>query len=215
LTSQSHIFEDSHGERMLAVFNEQKLLDEKRLPNFDFSPSQTFLIDAHWIEAAHYLAKNTYERGINCIVDLDNFSKNKVVEEVVNASSHPVFSENGLHQYTKEKSIINSLKSLYQANNKFYAVTLGSEGVYWIDKGDIYHCPAPKVEVKETNGAGDVFHGVFARFIHANKSIQESIELATAAASLKCSRSGGIRAIPNYKELIEFSKQLKPTRAIK
>ena len=215
LSSQSHIFEDSHGERMLAVFNEQKLLDEKRLPNFDFSSGQSFLIDAHWIEAAHYLAKNTYERGINCIVDLDNFSKNKVVEEVVNDSSHPVFSENGLQQYTKEKSIINSLKSLYQANNKFYAVTLGSEGVYWIDKGDIYHCPAPKVEVRETNGAGDVFHGAFARFIHANKSIQESIELATAAASLKCSRSGGIRAIPNYKELIEFSKQLKPTRAIK
>ena len=104
---------------------------------------------------------------------------------------------------------------LYQAKNKFYAVTLGSKGVYWIDKGDIFHCPAPKVEVKETNGAGDVFHGAFARFIHANKSIQESIELATAAASLKCSRSGGIRSIPNYKELIEFSKQLKPTRTIK
>ena len=125
LTSQSHIFEDSHGERMLAVFNEQKLLDEKRLPNFDFSSGQTYLIDAHWIEAAHYLAKNTYERGINCIVDIDNFSKNRAVEEVVNNSSHPVFSENGLHQYTKEKSIIKSLKILYQAKNKFYAVTLG------------------------------------------------------------------------------------------
>ena len=214
-TPQSHIFEDSNGERMLAVFNEQKLLDDKRLPNFDFSSGQTYLIDTHWIDAAHYLAKNTYEHGINCIVDLDNFSKNKAVEEVVNASSHPVFSENGLHQYTKEKSIINSLKSLYQTNNKFYAVTLGSDGVYWIDQGDIYHCPAPKVEVRETNGAGDVFHGVFARFIHADKSIQESIELATAAASLKCSRNGGIRAIPDYKELIEFSKQLKPTRVIK
>ena len=43
----------------------------------------------------------------------------------------------------------------------------------------------------ETNGAGDVFHGAFARFIHANKTIQESIELATAAASIKCSRSWG------------------------
>ena len=215
LTSQSHIFEDSHGERMLAVFNEQKLFEEKQLPNFDFSSDQTYLIDVHWIEAAHYLAKNTYENGINCIVDLDNFSKNKAVEEVLNASSHPVFSENGLYQYTKEKSIINSLRSLYQDNNKFYAVTLGSEGVFWIDQGDIYHCPAPKVEARETNGAGDVFHGAFARFIHASKSIQKSIELATAAASLKCSRSGGIHVIPDYKELIEFSKQLKPTRVIK
>ena len=29
LSSQSHIFEDNHGERMLAVFNEKKLLGEK------------------------------------------------------------------------------------------------------------------------------------------------------------------------------------------
>ena len=129
MTSQSHIFEDSHGERMLAVFNEQKLFEEKRLPNFDFSPDQTYLIDVHWTEAANYLAKSTYERGINCIVDIDNFSKDRAVEEVVKNSSHPVFSENGLHQYTKEKSIIKSLNILYQAKNKFYAVTLGPEGV--------------------------------------------------------------------------------------
>ena len=32
LSSQSHIFEDNHGERMLAVFNEKKLLNEKNTP---------------------------------------------------------------------------------------------------------------------------------------------------------------------------------------
>ena len=215
LSSQSHIFEDNHGERMLAVFNEKKLLGEKTLPSFNFTKEQTYLIDAHWIEAAHYVAKNTFDRSIKCVVDLDNFSKNKTVEEIINYSSHPIFSETGLLQYTKGKSIIDSLKNLYHDNNKFYAVTLGSEGVYWIDKGKIYHCSAPEINVVETNGAGDVFHGAFARFIHANKTIQESIELATAAASLKCSRSGGIRAIPNYNELIKFSDQLKPTTEIK
>ena len=215
LSSQSHIFEDSHGERMLAVFNEKKLLNEKALPNFKFTNEQTYLIDAHWVEAAHYVAKNTYDRDIKCIVDLDNFSRSRAVEEIISYSSHPIFSENGLVEYTNDKSIINSLKSLYQDNNKFYAVTLGSQGVYWIDKGRVYHCSAPDINVVETNGAGDVFHGSFARFIHANKTIQESIELATAAASLKCSRSGGIRAIPNYNELIKFSNQLKPTTEIK
>lgn len=215
LSSQSHIFEDKHGERMLAVFNEKKLLDEKILPNFNFKNDQTYLIDAHWIEAAHYVAKNTHDRGINCVVDLDNFSKNKTIEEIINYSSHPIFSETGLLEYTSDESIIDSLKSLYNNNNKFYAVTLGPKGVYWIDKGKIYHCAAPKVKVVETNGAGDVFHGAFVRFIHANKTIQESIELATLAASLKCSRRGGIRAIPSYNELIKFSHQFKLTTKIK
>lgn len=215
LSSQSHIFEDNHGERMLAVFNEKKLLNEKTLPNFNFTNEQTYLIDTHWIEAAHYVAKNTYDRGIKCVVDLDNFTKSKALEETINYSSHPIFSEIGLLQFTNDKSVIDSLKSLYKSNNKFYAVTLGSKGVYWIDNGRVFHCSAPKINAVETNGAGDVFHGAFARFIHANKTIQESIELATAAASLKCSRSGGIRSIPDYNELIKFSSQFKPTTEIK
>ena len=215
LSSQSHIFEDKHGERMLAVFNEKKLLDEKILPNFNFTNKQTYLIDTHWIEAAHYVAKNTYNHGIKCVADLDNFTKSKAVDETINYSSHPIFSETGLMQYTNDNSVIDSLKNLYKSNNKFYAVTLGSKGVYWIDNGRVFHCSAPKIKVVETNGAGDVFHGAFARFIHANKTIQESIELATAAASLKCSRSGGIRSIPDYNELIKFSSQFKPTTEIK
>ena len=215
LSSQSHIFEDKHGERMLAVFNEKKLLDEKILPNFNFTNEQTYLIDTHWIEAAHYVAKNTYNHGIKCVADLDNFTKSKAVDETINYSSHPIFSETGLMQYTNDNSVIDSLKNLYKSNNKFYAVTLGSKGVYWIDNGRVFHCSAPKIKVVETNGAGDVFHGAFARFIHANKTIQESIELATAAASLKCSRSGGIRSIPDYSELIKFSSQFKPTTEIK
>jgi len=215
LSSQSHIFEDKHGERMLAVFNEKKLLDEKILPNFNFTNKQTYLIDTHWIEAAHYVAKNTYNHGIKCVADLDNFTKSKAVDETINYSSHPIFSETGLMQYTNDNSVIDSLKNLYKSNNKFYAVTLGSKGVYWIDNGRVFHCSAPKIKVVETNGAGDVFHGAFARFIHANKTIQESIELATAAASLKCSRNGGIRSIPDYNELIKFSSQFKPTTEIK
>ena len=215
LSSQSHIFEDKNGERMLAVFNEKKLLNEKTLPNFNFTNEQTYIIDTHWIEAAHYDAKNTYDRGIKCVVDLDNFTKSQALEETINYSSHPIFSEIGLLQFTNDKSVIDSLKSLYKSNNKFYAVTLGSKGVYWIDNGRVFHCSAPKINAVETNGAGDVFHGAFARFIHANKTIQESIELATAAASLKCSRSGGIRSIPDYNELIKFSSQFKPTTEIK
>ena len=215
LSSQSHIFEDKNGERMLAVFNEKKLLNEKTLPNFNFTNEQTYLIDTHWIEAAHYVAKNTYDRGIKCVVDLDNFTKSQALEETINYSSQPIFSEIGLLQFTNDKSVIDSLKSLYKSNNKFYAVTLGSKGVYWIDNGRVFHCSAPKINALETNGAGDVFHGAFARFIHANKTIQESIELATAAASLNCSRRGGIRSIPDYNELIKFSSQFKPTTEIK
>ncbi len=213
-SSQSHIFEDRNGERLLAVFNEEKLLNDKTLPIFDFSAEQSFLVDTNWIEASHFIAVQSQKFDINCVVDLDNFTNSNLVKEVVNTASHPIFSETGLNRYTNGVSIIDSLKNLYKSNQKFYAVTLGSKGVYWINHGKIFHCESPKINVKETNGAGDVFHGSFAYFIGLNKSIQESIELATASASLKCTRTGGIDTLPKYNEVKEFAKHLKPSLKI-
>ena len=40
-------------------------------------------------------------------------AENKQIEQIVNKVSHPIFSETGLFEYTKIKSIIRSLKYLY------------------------------------------------------------------------------------------------------
>ena len=212
-TSQSHIFEDRKGERMLAVFNEEKLTKDKSIPGFEFSENQSYLVDTNWIEAAHQVAVESYKYNVNCVVDLDNFTKSNLLDEVVNFASHPIFSETGLNRFTDNMPIIDALKSLYQKNQKFYAVTLGARGVYWIENGDIFHCQSPKINVKETNGAGDVFHGAFAQFIRT-KTSKEAIELATATASLKCSRSGGIKTLPDYPEVKEFLNQIEPSKQI-
>lgn len=212
-TSQSHIFEDRKGERMLAVFNEEKLTNDKSLPTFEFSENQSYLVDTNWIEAAHHVAVESYKYKVNCVVDLDNFTKSNLLDDVVNCASHPIFSETGLNRFTDNMPIIDALKSLYQKNQKFYAVTLGARGVYWIENGDIFHCQSPKINVKETNGAGDVFHGAFAQFIRT-KTSKEAIELATATASLKCTRSGGIKTLPDYPEVKEFLNQIEPSKQI-
>ena len=61
-----------------------------------------------------------------------------------------------------------------------------------------HHSKPPKIKVIETNCAGDVFHGAFAAFIHQKHSVMDSMKLATATASLKCTKKGGIYSIPSY-----------------
>ena len=56
-SSQSHIFEDSKGERMLAVYNEKKLSNEKKMPAFEFLSTQSYLVDTNWIEAARSISR--------------------------------------------------------------------------------------------------------------------------------------------------------------
>ena len=43
----------------------------------------------------------------------------------------------------------------------FLAVTDGPDGVYWLERGEVRHMPAFKVDAIDTLGAGDAFHGAF------------------------------------------------------
>jgi len=208
-SSQSYVYEDNQGERLLAAFNEKKLLNNKKLPKVSFAKNITFMSDLRWIEATLYIAKNCKKKNLIQVVDLDNYKLNDKVKQIVNLSSHPIFSETGAFEYSKIKSIIGSLKKMYSIKKKFYAITAGKKGVYWIENGIIFNCKPPKIKVVETNCAGDVFHGAFAAFIHQKYSLSDSMKLATATASLKCTKKGGIYSLPSYSSVKNFEKKIQ------
>ena len=208
-SSQSYVFEDKQGERLLAAFNEKKLLNNKKLPKISFTKNITFMCDLRWIEATLFVAKNCKKNNLIQVVDLDNYKLNIKVKQIVDLSSYPIFSETGAFEYTKIKSIIGSLKKMYSMKKKFYAITAGKKGVYWIENGNIFNCKPPKIKVVETNCAGDVFHGAFAAFIHQKHSVMNSMKLATATASLKCTKKGGIYSIPSYLSVKKFENKIQ------
>ena len=208
-SSQSYVYEDARGERLLAAFNERKLLHNKKLPKISFTKNNTYMTDLRWIEATLYVAKNCKKKNLIQVVDLDNYKLNAKVKQIVDLSSYPIFSETGVFEYTKIKSIISSLKKMYSKKNKFYAITAGEKGVYWIENGSIFNCKPPKIKAVETNCAGDVFHGAFAAFIHQKHSVMDSMKLATATASLKCIKKGGIYSIPSYSSVKNFENKIQ------
>jgi len=208
-SSQSYVYEDKNGERLLAAFNEKKLLNSKKLPKISFANNTTFMSDLRWIEATLYIAKNCKKKNLIQVVDLDNYKLNAQIKQIVDLSSFPIFSETGAFEYTKIKSIIGSLKKMYSKKRKFYAITAGEKGVYWIENGNIFNCKPPKIKVVETNCAGDVFHGAFAAFIHQKHSVKDTMKLATATASLKCTKKGGIYSIPSYSSVKKFENKIQ------
>ena len=208
-TSQSYVYEDKQGERFLAAFNEKKLLKNRKLPKISFSKNTTFITDLRWVDAALYIAKNCNKKNLIHVVDLDNYKLTSKIKQIVDLASYPIFSETGALEYTKTKSIITSLKKMNSLKNKFYAITAGKKGVYWIENGIIFNCKPPAIKVVETNCAGDVFHGAFAAFIHKKYSIIETMKLATATASLKCTKYGGIYSLPSFSSVKNFAKKIQ------
>ena len=185
-SSQSFVIEDINGERLLAAYYDPKLLNYKKIPNLDFR-----------------------KKDIKCVADLDNIKKTSNISKIVKNASHPIFSEEGLKTYKPNTNMKIALFEIFNETQKFVAVTLGSQGVFWVDNNSMYHCKIPKVKTVETNCAGDVFHGAFASALSLNKSNIESIIFASAAATLKCMQSGGIYSIPTISLVNKFSKKIK------
>ena len=208
-SSQSFVIEDINGERLLAAYNDPKLLNYKKIPNLDFRKKDIYAVDMRWISIANEIAKKTNKNNIKCVADLDNFKKTSHISQIVKNASHPIFSEEGLKIYIKNKNFESALFQIFNETKKFVAVTMGSGGVYWVEDNSLYHCKIPKVKTVETNCAGDVFHGAFASALSLNKSNIESIIFASAAATLKCMQSGGIYSIPTISLVNKFSKKIK------
>jgi sulfofructose kinase len=83
-------------------------------------------------------------------------------------------------------------------------ITLGERGsVAFLDTG-VIRIPAFKVQIVDTTGAGDVFHGGFIFGLLRGWRIEDTVRFASATAALKCTRVGGRFGIPTLDETLTF-----------
>ncbi|PCJ21407.1 MAG: hypothetical protein COB02_02120 [Candidatus Cloacimonadota bacterium] len=82
----------------------------------------------------------------------------------------------------------NKLESFHELQNKIqgeFIITFGSKGSFWIQKDQVTHIEAyTDIDLKDTTGAGDVYHATFAYFYPQNKNIIESMKLASVTGAL-------------------------------
>ena len=73
----------------------------------------------------------------------------------------------------------------------FLAVTDGPDGVSWLERGEVRHMAAFKVDAIDTLGAGDTFHGAFTfRLVEIGDAV-EAMRFAAAAAAIRAAHAAG------------------------
>jgi sugar/nucleoside kinase (ribokinase family) len=88
-------------------------------------------------------------------------------------------------------------------------VTDGEHGAYYIDEGSLIHVRVPVVQIRDTTGAGDNFHGAFSMAISRGFDMGDAARFAVAVASLSCRTLGGRAGIPGYDEACAVMKTMK------
>lgn len=68
--------------------------------------------------------------------------------------------------------------------------TEGEDGSYTITKDDRFHIPAFNVDVIDTTGAGDVFHGAYLVGLCKGWDLRRITVFASAVAAIKCTHLG-------------------------
>jgi sugar/nucleoside kinase (ribokinase family) len=80
-------------------------------------------------------------------------------------------------------------------------VTLGGEGLAFLEGGRLATMPAFEVDAIDTTGAGDILHGAFAFGIDHGLGMRESLTLASMASAISVTRQGGQTSIPDLEEV--------------
>ena len=162
-------------------------------------------LDGHQPQAAIYAAKAA--RKSDTTVMLDAGTVTDGIDEILDLSDIIIASEKFAERYTGIDNPEESLKKLFGKNAKFVAVTLGNQGCIGYDGKNFYHQSIFDVEVVDTTGAGDVFHGAFGYKYVNGGNWQECLRFASAVSALKCTRFGGRTGIPTLSETEQFLKE--------
>ena len=100
-----------------------------------------------------------------------------------------------------EESAVHAMELLASWGPTTVALTLGSKGSLVLHAGELIASVPPAVDVQDTTGAGDTYIGALAQGAAAGASLVETVERATRASALACTRVGAQQAIPTADEV--------------
>ncbi|UCF87631.1 MAG: hypothetical protein JSV71_02675, partial [Nitrospiraceae bacterium] len=174
-------------------------ISEGFLENADF-----LLLDGLMIEASLFAAALAKKRNIPVILDAGRVRER--VLELALLCDYIVASEEFAIEFNQESGARlerpdEALSRMKSFGAKACTITLGDRGSITMADDKVFHTPAFRVNVVDTTGSGDVFHGGYIYGLLKDWNIEDVVQFATACASLKCRQLGGRAGIPTLEEV--------------
>ena len=176
-----------------------------------YTKTKVLLIDHESREAGIAAAKLAAKHSIRVVCDIEQNESH--VSELLQVSSDIVVPEDFAADYTGKTDTSDMLKTLRTSSHQTVIITRGEQGCVGLTSDGEFQLPAFKVDVVDTTGCGDVFHGAYALALALarEKTAPEAARFAGAAAALCATKLGGRNGIPTAQELQSFLKNVNLT----
>ena len=163
-------------------------------------------LDDEYILGAKYLFVTAMDEASVAACKLAKANKIKTFIDA-NAYDDRTMSHLGLIDYLvgsedfymgalNQKPYNEGCRILSGAGPETVVITLGESGCVYLSGGVYKEAPSYNVEVIDTCGAGDVYHGAFLYALTKNWDIDRTVSFSSAVAAISCTRLGGRAGIP-------------------
>lgn len=194
-TPLSMVLVKPDGRRALINYKgETKTLPAESIDFANILP-KAVLFDGHEPYLSKPLALWAKAQGIPTILDAGSVHEGTLM--LMPIVDYLVCSEKFALQWAGDEDSALSKMSALSPN---VVITLGERGVRWRQGERGGALPAYTIDVVDTTGAGDAFHGAFAAAVALGMSWQETLRYASAAGSLCCTKLGARFGLPTQQE---------------
>ena len=164
--------------------------------------ARVLFVDTWGLAGQLRAARIAHNAGIPVVADFER-GEGPVFEELLALVDHLIVSQDFALSWTGSDTLQEALPRLWTPQRAVVAATAGEQGCWWLDADGLHHQPAFQVEVVDTNGCGDAFHGAWALALAQGQPVRECARIASAAAALKATQPG-LTGVPSLADILDF-----------
>jgi sugar/nucleoside kinase (ribokinase family) len=172
-------------------------------PVLDLAGCRALHLDGHQPDAAIYYARKCRAAGI--LTSLDGGGLRSNTHELLAFMDVAIVAERLCQQMQLgDRDMLDYLKG---RGCRIGGVTSGERGMLWYDETGAVRLmtalPVPGDEIRDTSGAGDIFHGAYIHsyLAHPDRSWDEHFRFARAAAAHKIRHLGNEAGLPTLADV--------------
>ncbi len=168
--------------------------------------AQVLLIDGNEMDAAEAACQLAKETDTTVLYDCGGLYEG--VERLLALTDVMIPSEEFALGHSHQSTAEAAAQWLFDTYHpRVVVITQGKNGGLLYDGTTVIHYPAFPVEVVDSNGSGDVFHGAFAAALCKGYDYHKACIFASAVSAIKCTGIGSRASVPSMATVKTFLKE--------
>ena len=168
--------------------------------------ASVLMVDGNELDAAIEAAKLAQESGTAVLYDAGGLYPG--IERLLPHVDYLIPSCEYALGHTGCATAEEAAQALYEKYRpRVVVITCGAKGGIYYDGERMVNYPCYPVDVVDSNGSGDVFHGAFAAGLQKGFTPLQCCYFASAVSALKCTGIGARNSVPTYDRVIAFLKE--------